>query len=71
MMTTSSSWRAFDDAEAVRPEGLATRAAAAVEGLRTRKAPLHPARRPRAPGMIGDSQAMAEVYALADTPEFR
>ncbi len=46
------------------PEELRTRAAAAVEELRTRKAALQPARRPRAPGMIGDSQAMAEVYAL-------
>jgi len=47
------------------PEELRTRAAAAVESLRQRKAEVAPPRRARAPGMIGDSQAMAEVYALA------
>jgi DNA-binding NtrC family response regulator len=46
------------------PEELRRRAGAAVEELRRRKAALQPARRPHAPGMIGDSQAMAELYAL-------
>jgi DNA-binding NtrC family response regulator len=46
------------------PEELRTRAAAAIEELRRRKADLQPARRTRVAGMIGDSQVMAEVYSL-------
>ena len=46
------------------PEELRARAAAAIDELRKRKADLLPPRRPRVPGMIGDSQAMARVYSL-------
>ena len=46
------------------PDELRTRAAAAVEELRRRKADLQPARRRHAGGMIGNSQKIAEVYSL-------